>query len=70
MFAQYFRLQHKIDRIVEILKVLRNKNGRLEAILKGHLQYRVNSPNTGCLLNIGNGQLSGPPLYSKVEVNL
>ena len=29
--------------------------------------YRVNSPNTGCLPNIGNGPQSGPPLYSKAE---
>ena len=26
---------------------------------------RANSPNSGCLLNIGNGPQSGPPLYSK-----
>ena len=31
------------------------------------LGVRVNSPNTGCLLNIGNGPQSGPPLYSKAE---
>ena len=29
--------------------------------------YRVNSPNTGCLSNIGNGPQSGPPLYGKAE---
>ena len=28
---------------------------------------KVNSPNTGCLPNIGNGPQSGPPLYSKAE---
>ena len=28
---------------------------------------RVKSPNSGCLLNIGNGPQSGPPLYSKAE---
>ena len=27
--------------------------------------YRVNSPNFGCLINIGNGPHSGPPFYSK-----
>ena len=27
--------------------------------------YRENSPNSGCLLNTGNGLKSGPPLYSK-----
>ena len=31
------------------------------------LYLRVNSPNTGGLLNIGNGPQSGPPLYSKAE---
>ena len=29
--------------------------------------HRVSSPNTGCLLNIGYGPRSGPPLYSKAE---
>ena len=28
---------------------------------------RVNSPNSGCLLNIGNGPQSGPPLYTKAK---
>ena len=28
----------------------------------------VNSPNSGCLLNIGNGPQSGPPLYSEAKV--
>ena len=28
---------------------------------------RVNSPNSGCLLNIGNGPQSGPPLYCKAK---
>ena len=28
---------------------------------------RVNSPNSGCLLNIGNGPQSDPPLYSKAK---
>ena len=30
-------------------------------------EYRVNSPNTGCLPNIRNGPQSGPPLYSKAK---
>ena len=30
-------------------------------------RFRVNSPNTGCLPNIGNGPQSGPPLYGKAE---
>ena len=28
---------------------------------------KVNSPKPGCLLNIGNGPQSGPPLYSKAK---
>ena len=28
---------------------------------------RVNSPNSGCLPNIGNGPQSGPPLYIKAK---
>ena len=30
-------------------------------------QYRVKSPNSGCLLDIGNGSQSGPPLYKKAK---
>ena len=32
-----------------------------------HLLYRVNSPNSGCLLNIGNRPQSGLPLYNKAK---
>ena len=28
---------------------------------------RVNSPNSGCLLNIGNGPQSGPPFYIEAK---
>ena len=28
---------------------------------------KVNSPNSGCLLNIGNGPQSGPQFYSKAK---
>ena len=31
------------------------------------LLVRVNSPNSGCLLNIGNGPHSGPPMYSMAK---
>ena len=31
------------------------------------IPFRVNSPNSGCLLSIGNGPQNGPPLYSKAK---
>ena len=31
------------------------------------MSFWVNSPNSGCLIDIGNGPQSGPPLYSKAK---
>ena len=40
-----------------------NRSVDVEALLV--INIRVISPNSGCLLNIGNGPQSGQPLYSK-----